>query len=184
MAFDVSPPRGLPRLRRGSPHFAHANRAAFPDWCERAGRSFGDAGRAAADRRPRAGPARRQPHRPAVHRRLRRRSALRDAAARSASRSASTTAGRTTASRSSTARSSTRCAACRPQNKPTPQEIAACRPYLASAMRRAAAPRGDRRARAHRPRQRAARARRAARRVSRSRMARDTRCAVAARPVR
>ena len=45
-----------------------------------------------------------------------------------------------------------------PENKPTPAEIAACRPYLASAIARAAAPDGDRRARPDRARQRRQRA--------------------------
>ena len=69
--------------------------------------------RAPADRRPGAGPARRQPHRTAVHRRLRRRPALRDVARVRLRRRASTTAGPTTGSRSSIARSSMRCVACR-----------------------------------------------------------------------
>ena len=58
-------PRGLARARAVVVQRAGA--------LVRAGR------RAAADRRPCAGPARRQPHRAAVHRRLRRRSALRHA---------------------------------------------------------------------------------------------------------
>ena len=71
-----------------------------------------------------------------------------------------------------------------PENKPTPAEIAACRPYLAGAVEGAAAPRGDRRARTHRPRQRAARPRRASVALSlQARRATHGR-AVAARPVR
>ena len=38
-----------------------------------------------------------------------------------------------------------------PENKPTPAEIAACRPYLAGAVKALVASGGDRRARAHRP---------------------------------
>ncbi len=48
-----------------------------------------------------------------------------------------------------------------PENKPTPAEIATCRPFLAAAHRRPAAPRRHRGARAHRPRQHAGGARRA-----------------------
>ena len=73
-----------------------------------------------------------------------------------------------------------------PENKPTPAEIAACRPYLAGAIEGAAAPRGDRRARAHRPRQRAARARRAsvalslrARRATHASRSRRSSCSIA-----
>ena len=48
-----------------------------------------------------------------------------------------------------------------PENKPTPAEIATCRPFLAAAHRHPAAPCRHRRARAHRPRQHAVGARRA-----------------------
>ena len=61
-----------------------------------------------------------------------------------------------------------------PENKPTPAEIATCRPFLAAAHGCHAAARGHRRARAHRPRQHAGGARVRARRASRSPTARAT----------
>ena len=67
--------RCCPRLVR----LPRCNGAAQPDWFNAPVPSFGDRRGAAADRRPRAGPARRQPHRAALHRRLCRRSSLRDA---------------------------------------------------------------------------------------------------------
>ena len=82
------------------------------------------------DRRPGAGPARRQPHRPAVHRRLGRRSALRDACTNTASRAANTKSGPTTGSSWSIAASPTRVRCVPPENKPTPAEINTCRDFL------------------------------------------------------
>ena len=52
----------------------------------------------------------------------------------SASPTAASPPAPTTASRSPTASSRTPSAACRPENKPTPAEIATCRPFLAARL--------------------------------------------------
>ena len=132
MAFDVSPPRdcaACPRLAE----FRAANRVAYPDWSQRPGQFLRRRERAAADRRPRAGPPRREPHRTPVHRRLRRRPALRDAARFGF---ASGVYDR----RPDDGLELVDCAIVNavrcvpPQNKPTPQEIANCRAYLAQSI--------------------------------------------------
>ena len=112
--------------------------AAFrDDWREpraglvqRAGRLIRTARCAAPDRRPRARPARRQPHRPAVHRRLCRRPALRHAHPTTASHAAVTKRGPTTGSNSSMPAITNAVRCVPPENKPTPAEIKTCRGFL------------------------------------------------------
>ena len=69
----------LRRLSAARP-FRAANRAAFPDWSNAPVNSFGESGRAPADRRSRSGPAGGEPDRTSVHRRLCRRLVVCDAA--------------------------------------------------------------------------------------------------------
>ena len=89
-------PIAIARSVRGSSSFREAARAREPDWFNSPVPSFGDPDGAAADRRPGAGHAGRQPHRASLHRRLRRRPALRDACSNTALPRASIRPGPTT----------------------------------------------------------------------------------------
>ena len=108
--------------------------------------------RAAADRRPGARPARRQPHRTAVHRRLCRRPALRDAARNSALPAATIGHAPTTASTLVDCRITNAVRCVPPENKPTPQEITTCRDFLAATIEEMPKLARHPRARPHRPR--------------------------------
>ena len=138
------------RSARGCVASAQTWREREPSWFNAPVPSFGPRRRAAADRRPRAGTARRQPHRPAVHRRLCRRSALRHAEGirlcpRRPSRRGPTTALELVDARITNA---VRCVP--PENKPTPAEINTCREFLLADHRRDAKPARHRGARPHR----------------------------------
>ncbi len=101
---------------------------------QRAGSDLPAAGRRrlgpAADRRPGAGPARRQPDRPALHRRLCRRPALPRRSGDSASPAATSRRGPTMGCElvGTAITNAVRCVP--PENKPTPAEINTCRQFL------------------------------------------------------
>ncbi len=77
--FRSQPDRNCPLCPR-LVEFREDSRTRHPDWFNAPVPPFGDAGGRLSDRRPCAGPARRQPHRASLHRRLCRRPALSDAA--------------------------------------------------------------------------------------------------------